>query len=99
MYQIETAASPRPRAAEQPTTTNKQGKVAVRYAHGARAEKQLHREATERLLARARRMTRSRSFFACSSPSGSWTPTASPAGTPKASTEPQELAASKVLDK
>jgi hypothetical protein len=35
---------------EQPTTTNKQAKVTVRYPRGAQAEKQLHREATERLL-------------------------------------------------
>src|SRR5204863_5428420 len=30
---------------EQPTTTNKQGKVTVRYPRGAQAEKQLHAEA------------------------------------------------------
>jgi hypothetical protein len=30
---------------EQPTTTNKQGKVTVRYPRGAQAEKQLHEEA------------------------------------------------------
>jgi hypothetical protein len=35
---------------EQPTTTNKQGKVTVRYPRGAQAEKKLHREATERLM-------------------------------------------------
>jgi ParB/RepB/Spo0J family partition protein len=35
---------------EQPTTTNKQGKVTVRYPRGAQAEKQLLREATERLM-------------------------------------------------
>jgi ParB family chromosome partitioning protein len=35
---------------EQPTTTNKQGKVTVRYPRGAEAEKQLLREATERLM-------------------------------------------------
>ncbi len=35
---------------EQPTTTDKQGKVTVRYPRGAEAEKQLHRAATERLL-------------------------------------------------
>jgi hypothetical protein len=29
---------------EQPTTTNKQGKVTVRYPRGAQAEKQLHRD-------------------------------------------------------
>ena len=33
---------------EQPTTTNKQGKVTVRYPRGAQAEKELHGEATER---------------------------------------------------
>jgi ParB family chromosome partitioning protein len=35
---------------EQPTTTNKQGKVTVRYPRGAQAEKQAHCEATERLM-------------------------------------------------
>ncbi len=35
---------------EQPTTTNKQGKVTVRYPRGAPAEKELHRDATERLM-------------------------------------------------
>jgi hypothetical protein len=35
---------------EQPTTTNKQGKVTVRYPRGAQAEKQLLREASERLM-------------------------------------------------
>jgi len=35
---------------EQPTTTSKQGKVTVRYPRGAQAEKQLHDEATARLL-------------------------------------------------
>src|SRR5207249_5589575 len=30
---------------EQPTTTNKQGKMTVRYPRGAQAEKQLHAEA------------------------------------------------------
>jgi len=38
---------------EQPTTTNKQGKVSVRYPRGAQSEKELHAEATER-LSRAR---------------------------------------------
>ena len=36
---------------EQPTTTNKQGKVSVRYPRGAQSEKGLHAEATERLVA------------------------------------------------
>ena len=35
---------------EQPTTTNKQGKVTVRYPRGAQAEKELHGEATARLM-------------------------------------------------
>jgi ParB/RepB/Spo0J family partition protein len=35
---------------EQPTTTNKQGKATVRYPRGAQAEKELHRDATERLM-------------------------------------------------
>ena len=35
---------------DQPTTSSKQGKVAVRYPRGAQAEKELHREAAERLM-------------------------------------------------
>jgi ParB/RepB/Spo0J family partition protein len=35
---------------EQPTTTNKQGKVSVRYPRGAQAEKQLHEEAAGALM-------------------------------------------------
>ena len=35
---------------DQPTTTNKQGKVTVRYPRGAQAEKQLHDEATAALM-------------------------------------------------
>ncbi|HWQ22901.1 MAG TPA: ParB/RepB/Spo0J family partition protein [Gaiellaceae bacterium] len=35
---------------EQPTTANKQGKVTVRYPRGAQAEKELHDEATARLM-------------------------------------------------
>jgi hypothetical protein len=35
---------------EQPTTTNKQDKVSVRYPRGAQAEKQLHRETSARLI-------------------------------------------------
>jgi ParB/RepB/Spo0J family partition protein len=35
---------------EQPTTTNEHGKVTVRYPRGAQAEKELNREATERLM-------------------------------------------------
>ena len=35
---------------EQPTTTNKQGKVTVRYPRDAQAQKELHREATDRLM-------------------------------------------------
>jgi hypothetical protein len=35
---------------EQPTTTNKQGKVTVRYPRGAQAEKQLHEQATAALM-------------------------------------------------
>src|SRR5881397_2122661 len=34
----------------QPTTTNKQGKVSVRYPRGAQAEKQLHADATAALM-------------------------------------------------
>jgi hypothetical protein len=35
---------------EQPTTTNKQGKVTIRYPRGGQAEKQLHAEATAALM-------------------------------------------------
>jgi ParB/RepB/Spo0J family partition protein len=35
---------------EQPTTTNKQGKVTVRYPRGGQAEKQLHEEAVAALM-------------------------------------------------
>src|SRR6185436_19052383 len=35
---------------EQPTTTNKQGKVTVRYPRGAQAEKQHHADATATLM-------------------------------------------------
>jgi ParB family chromosome partitioning protein len=35
---------------EQPTTTNKQGKVAVRYPRGAQAENQLHEQAAAALM-------------------------------------------------
>jgi ParB/RepB/Spo0J family partition protein len=35
---------------EQPTTTNKQGKVTVRYPRGGQAEKQLHEEAAAALM-------------------------------------------------
>jgi ParB/RepB/Spo0J family partition protein len=35
---------------EQPTTTNKQGKVTVRYPRGAQAEKQLHEQSTAALM-------------------------------------------------
>jgi ParB/RepB/Spo0J family partition protein len=35
---------------EQPTTTNKQGKVTMRYPRGAQAEKQLHAEAAAALM-------------------------------------------------
>ena len=85
---------------EQPTTTNKQGKVSVRYPRGAQAEKELHGEATRRArCARGRPRTRSRSSCACSSHSGSSTPTGCPNADRQGVYEPQELAASKVLDK
>ena len=35
---------------EQPTTTNKQGKVTIRYPRGAQAEKELHERATAALM-------------------------------------------------
>jgi ParB/RepB/Spo0J family partition protein len=84
---------------EQPTTSNKQGKETVRYPRGAQAEKQLHQEASERLM-RARtpedalavvlRLLLAQRLV-------------DPAGLPGADRqgvyEPQELAGSKVLAK
>ena len=64
---------------EQPTTTNKQGKVTVRYPRGAQAEKRLTRRALAALMrGRARPKPPSRSSCACSSRSGSSTPTGLP---------------------
>jgi ParB/RepB/Spo0J family partition protein len=84
---------------EQPTTTNKQGKVTVRYPRGAQAEKQLHEQATATLM-RARtpeaalavvlRLLLAQRLV-------------DPDGLPNADRqgvyEPQELTASKVIDK
>jgi ParB family chromosome partitioning protein len=84
---------------EQPTTTSKQGKVTVRYPRGAEAENELHREATARLtrartpedaLAVVLRLLLAQRLV-------------DPEGLPGADRqgvyEPQELSASKVLDK
>ena len=84
---------------EQPTTTNKQGKVTVRYPRGAQAEKQLHREATERLM-RARTPEEAlavvlRLLLAQRLVGTDGLPGADRQGV----YEPQELAASKVLAK
>src|SRR6266496_1161125 len=84
---------------EQPTTTNKQGKVTVRYPRGAQAEKQLHREATERLM-RARTPEDAlavvlRLFLAQRLVETDGLPGADRQGV----YEPQELAGSKVLAK
>lgn len=84
---------------EQPTTTSKQGKVTVRYPRGAQAEKELHREATERLM-RARTPDDAlavvlRLLLAQRLVDTDGLPGADRQGV----YEPQELAASKVLDK
>lgn len=84
---------------EQPTTTSKQGKVTVRYPRGAQAEKELHRDATERLM-RARTPEDAlavvlRLLLAQRLVDTDGLPGADRQGV----YEPQELAASKVLDK
>ncbi len=52
---------------EQPTTTNKQGKVTVRYPRGAQAEKQLHEDALAALKRAGPPRLRSPSSSGCSS--------------------------------
>jgi ParB/RepB/Spo0J family partition protein len=84
---------------EHPTTTNKQGKVSVRYPRGAQSEKELHAEATERLI-RARTPEDAlavvlRLLLAQRLVDTDGLPGADRQGV----YEPQELAASKVLDK
>jgi len=84
---------------EQPTTTNKQGKVSVRYPRGAQAETELHGEATER-LSRARTPDDAlavllRLLLAQRLVDTDGLPGADRQGV----YEPQELAASSVLDK
>ena len=84
---------------EQPTTTNKQDKVSVRYPRGAQAEKELQAEATER-LSRARTPDDAlavvlRLLLAQRLVDTDGLPGADRQGV----YEPQELAASKVLDK
>ncbi len=84
---------------EQPTTTNKQGKVSVRYPRGAQAEKELHGDATARLM-RARTPEDAlavvlRLLLAQRLADTEGLPGADRQGV----YEPQELVASKVLDK
>lgn len=84
---------------EQPTTTNKQGKVTIRYPRGAQAEKELHEEATARLM-RARTPEDAlavvlRLLLAQRLADTDGLPGADRQGV----YEPQELAGSKVLDK
>jgi ParB/RepB/Spo0J family partition protein len=84
---------------EQPTTTNKQGKVTVRYPRGAQAEKELHGDATARLM-RARTPEDAlavvlRLLLAQRLADTEGLPGADRQGV----YEPQELGASKVLDK
>ena len=84
---------------EQPTTTNKQDKVSVRYPRGAQAETELHGEAMER-LSRARTPEDAlavvlRLLLAQRLVDTDGLPGADRQGI----YEPQELAASKVLDK
>jgi ParB/RepB/Spo0J family partition protein len=84
---------------EQPTTTNKQGRVNVRYPRGAQAEKELHGDATARLM-RARTPEDAlavvlRLLLAQRLADTDGLPGADRQGV----YEPQELAASKVLDK
>ena len=84
---------------EQPTTTNKQGKVTVRYPRGAQAEKQLHEQATAALM-RARTPEAAlavvlRLLVAQRLADTDGLPNADRQGI----YEPQELAGSKVVDK
>ncbi|HZR90886.1 MAG TPA: ParB/RepB/Spo0J family partition protein [Gaiellaceae bacterium] len=84
---------------EQPTTTNKQGKVTVRYPRGAQAEKQLHEQATAALM-RARTPEASlavvlKLLLAQRLVDTDGLPNADRQGV----YEPQELAGSKVIDK
>ena len=84
---------------EQPTTTNKQGKVTVRYPRGAQAEKQLHEQATAALM-RARTPEAAlavvlKLLLAQRLADTGGLPNADRQGV----YEPQELARSKVIDK
>jgi ParB/RepB/Spo0J family partition protein len=84
---------------EQPTTTNKQGKVTVRYPRGAEAERQHHEEATK-ALTRARTPEDAlavvlRLLVAQRLADADGLPNADRQGI----YEPQELAASRTLDK
>ena len=84
---------------EQPTSTNKQGTVSVRYPRGAEAEKQLHGEALE-ALKRARTPEAALAVVLRLLVAQRLVDTA---GLPNADRqgiyEPQELSGSKVLDK
>jgi hypothetical protein len=84
---------------EQPTTTNKQGKVSVRYPRGAQAEKQLHEEA----LAALKRARSPEAALAVVLRLLVAQRLADPSGLPHADRqgvyEPQELTGSAVLSK
>ncbi len=84
---------------EQPTATNKQGKVSVRYPRGAQAEAELHGEVTERLI-RARTPEDALAVVLRLLVAQRLVETDGLPGADRQGVyEPQELAASKVLDK
>ena len=84
---------------EQPTATNKQGKVSVRYPRGAQSEKELHAEATKRLI-RARTPEDALAVVLRLLVAQRLVGTEGLPGADRQGVyEPQELAASNVLDK
>jgi hypothetical protein len=84
---------------EQPTTTNKQGAVSVRYPRGAQAEQQLHDQVSERLR-RARTPEDALAVVLRLLVAQRLVDTEGlPGADRQGAYEPQELTASKVLDK
>ena len=84
---------------EQPTTSNKQGKVSVRYPRGAQSEQELHSQATERLM-RARTPEDALAVVLRLLVAQRLVDTGGLPGADRQGVyEPQELAASNVLDK
>jgi len=84
---------------EQPTTTSKQGKVTVRYPRGAQAEKELHEHALAKLK-RARTPEGALAVVLRLLLAQRLVDTGGLSGADRQGVyEPQELAASKVLDK